>query len=108
MNCVPPSSFCSIFTFFKCFFTNFHLSLIFDRDARAKKPYNTLQKVSTPLEVPNYRIHVRRNIAYFAESPLLWALNVPKMTNVDFSSLLVLSFTICMQKVIILRPYLEK
>ena len=87
-----------IFKFLKIFFNNFYLQLNFDREARAKMAYNTLQKVSTQLELPNLRNHVCRNIAYFADSADFRGHNVQKIKNIYFSSLLVLSFTIAMQK----------
>ena len=59
------------------------------RGARAKKAYNTLQKVSTQLELPNLINHVCRNIAYFADSAVFRGQNVQKNKIVSFISLLV-------------------
>ena len=77
-----------------------------DRKARAKKAYSILQKLSQ-LELPNLRNHVCRNIAYFADSAVFRGHNVQKIKIGYFIFLLVLCFTIAMQK-IILRPYFKK
>ena len=47
----------------------------------------TLQKVSTQFELPNWRNHVCRNIAYFADSTVFRGHNVQKVNNVYFISL---------------------
>ena len=63
-------------------------------EARAKKPYNTLQKVSSQLELPNLRNHVCCKIAYFADLAVFWSRNMQKIKNVYFVCLLVLSYPI--------------